>query len=823
MSESERDIHGAESDLATRTPPEGEPALEDPYAHHAFGAGDQAEPPRGRRGRRAKPAAPEPPEPSSMLHEEPTPRRVRIRKLRVLGVLLGLGILAIVSTVFGMMMAITYDLPRLEEQSGRNSVLTDRNGKPLGLLTGNQKRIFLKSEQIAPVMKQAIIAIEDRRFYTNAGIDIRGIGRALWSDVRAQQAVQGGSTITMQFVKNALAAQDERTLFNKLREAALAYQITRKWSKERILRNYLNTIYFGNGAYGIESAARTYFGSNHPGCGEDGNPMCAQVLAPEEAAMIAGMVASPSGYDPLRNKQAAARRRALVLRRMVEQGYLTRAQEQEALSRSLPTRKDIRPPLEDTEYPYFTSWVKQQVVDELGGGQEGARKAFEGGLTVQTTLDVRLQEAAQQAVDAWLPYKEGPRASLVALDNRTGEVLAMVGGDDYSARPFNLATQGQRQPGSSFKPFVLAQALSDGISPDSTWASRKMSHCVTRSKKGDCTEAFEVNNYEDAYAGVRTLRTATTYSDNAVYAQLGIKVGTRKIARLARRMGVRTPVSHNFAMTLGGLKQGVTPLDMAHAYQTFAERGRFVYSTMSPGAVDRRKLGRRVPGPAGIRAIGRKDGDKLKPIKLPDGERAVSERVDWPVLKSSVADEVTSMLSTVVTQGTATRAQIPNTFIAGKTGTTENYGDAWFVGWTDKITVAVWVGYPDGLRPMETEFNGQPVAGGTYPAAIWKSFVEKALNYKEYGTEEKQDDDEAPISPTPATPATPGTTAPETTAPQPDTSAPSGEGGGAEPPADPAPQQDAPAPDSAPQDQPAQEQPPTQQAPPSGGTAPPAQ
>jgi penicillin-binding protein 1A len=849
MSESERDIHGAERDSATRTPPEwsageaagrgarngdeaagrgrSEPAVEDPYAHHAFKA--DAPPPRGRRWRRARTAPAEllpgiPVGRPSMLREETGPRQVRIRKLRVLGVLLGLGILAIVSTVFGMMMAITYDLPQLEEQSGRNSVLTDRNGEPLGLLTGNQKRIFLRSDQIAPVMKQAIIAIEDRRFYTNAGIDIRGIGRALWQDVRAQDAVQGGSTITMQFVKNALAAQDERTLFNKLREAALAYQITRKWSKERILRNYLNTIYFGNGAYGIESAARTYFGSNHPGCGEDGNPMCAQVLAPEEAAMIAGMVASPSGYDPLHNKQAAAKRRALVLQRMVEQGYLTRAQEQEALTRSLPTRSDIRPPLEDTAYPYFTSWVKQQVVDKLGGGQEGARKAFEGGLTVQTTLDVRLQEAAQQAVDAWLPYKDGPRASLVAIDNDSGEVLAMVGGDDYGTRPFNLATQGQRQPGSSFKPFVLAQALTEGVSPESTWASRKMSHCVTRNKKGDCTEAFEVNNYEDAYAGVRTLRAATTYSDNAVYAQVGIKVGTRKVARLARRMGVRTPVSHNFAMTLGGLKEGVTPLDMAHAYETLAERGRFVYSTMSPGAVDRHKLDpKHIPGPAGIKVIGREDDGKLKPITLPSGEKAESERVDWPVLKTSVADDVTSMLSTVVTQGTATRAQIPNTFVAGKTGTTENYGDAWFVGWTDKITVAVWVGYPDELRPMETEFNGEPVAGGTYPAAIWKSFVEKALSYKEYGPDEEKDD-EAPISPTPSAPSTPGTTAPETTAPAPDTTAPSGEGGGTEPPADAAPEQDAPPADAAPPEQPPAEQtPPAQQAPPSGGTAPPAQ
>src|SRR5215207_9552809 len=818
MSESERETHPA-GDIATRTPPEGE----QPVPHQAEQPVPQqfepAVPPQQENGNGNAPVVPlaraaEPP-------DEPRPR-VRIRKLRVIGVLLGLSILAVISTIFGMMMAVTSDLPALEEPAGKNSVLTDRNGEPLGMLTGNQKRIFLKSEEIAPVMKQAIIAIEDRRFYTNAGIDLRGIGRALYQDVRAQDAVQGGSTITMQFVKIATAAEGERTLFNKLREAALAYQITRKWSKERILRNYLNAIYFGNGAYGIEAAARTYFGQNHPGCGNVGN-RCAQLLAPGEAALLAGIVSSPGGYDPRTNREAAGKRRALVLQRMVEQGYITHAEQQEELATSLPTSRDIRPPVEDTRYPYFTSWVKQQVVDKLGGGQEGARRAFEGGLTVQTSLDVRLQEAAQQAVEAWLPYEGGPRASLVAIDNRTSEVLAMVGGDDYTTRPFNLATQGQRQPGSAFKPFVLAQALGSGISPDSTWVSRKLSHCVTR-KKGKCTEAFEVNNYEDAYAGVRTLRTATTYSDNAVYAQLGIKVGTRKIARLARRMGVRTPVSSNFAMTLGGLKQGVTPLDMAHAYQTFAERGRFVYSTMSPGAVERHKLGNRVPGPAGIRMIGRPDDGKLRPIKLPNGEKAQSERVDWPVLKSSVADDVGSMLSTVVAQGTATRAQIADTFVAGKTGTTENYGDAWFVGWTDRITVAVWVGYPDELQPMETEFNGQPVAGGTYPAAIWKSFVEQALTYEEYGPEKDEDeeDGQAPISPAPVTPDTPGTTAPEAETTAPETTDPGGDGGIEPPPADQPPDDAAPPPA---QEQPPAEpqQPPAQQAPPSnsGGAAPP--
>src|SRR5215207_5721926 len=745
MSESERETHPA-GDIATRTPPEGE----QPVPHQAEQPVPQqfepAVPPQQENGNGNAPVVPlaraaEPP-------DEPRPR-VRIRKLRVIGVLLGLSILAVISTIFGMMMAVTSDLPALEEPAGKNSVLTDRNGEPLGMLTGNQKRIFLKSEEIAPVMKQAIIAIEDRRFYTNAGIDLRGIGRALYQDVRAQDAVQGGSTITMQFVKIATAAEGERTLFNKLREAALAYQITRKWSKERILRNYLNAIYFGNGAYGIEAAARTYFGDNHPGCGEPGE-RCAQVLAPGEAALLAGMVASPSGYDPLTNREAAGKRRALVLQRMVDQGYITPVQQQEALATSLPTSRDVRPPVEDTRYPYFTSWIKQQVVDKLGGGQEGARRAFEGGLTVQTSLDVRLQEAAEGAVEAWLPYEGGPRASLVAIDNRTSEVLAMVGGDDYTTRPFNLATQGQRQPGSAFKPFVLAQALGSGISPDSTWASRKMSHCVTR-KKGKCTEAIEVNNYEDAYAGVQTLRSATTFSDNAVYAQVGIKVGTRKVADLARRMGIRTPVSHNFAMTLGGLRQGVTPLDMAHAYETLAQRGRFTYGTMSPGAVERKQLGIPTPGPVGIRAI--KD-DKHDLITLPNGEKAENKPQDWPVIKQAVADHAASILSTVVTSGTATHAQIPGAFVAGKTGTTENYGDAWFVGWTKELTVAVWVGYPDELKPMETEFNGAPVAGGTYPAAIWKAFMDQARNFKDYHGEEPEEP-ETPTTATPGTAATP--------------------------------------------------------------------
>ncbi len=823
MSDPERDR--PRPDLATQTPPEG---YQEGYEHHAFGADAPVIPiERHRRLRRrgrgggggdddnsgsggddgnGNGAPPEAPEPK---------RQIRIRKLRLLGILVFLSLLAFVSTVFGMMMAVVSDLPSLEgkEPANRNSVLVDRRGEALGLLTGNQKRIFLRSEQINPVMKQAVIAIEDRRFYTNDGVDVRGIGRALWQDIRAQGAVQGGSTITQQFVKNALAAQGDRTVFNKLREAALAYQITRKWSKERILQNYLNTIYFGNGAYGVESAARTYFGTEHPGCGDDPNPPCAQQLEPAEAAMLAGIIASPTGFDPLSHRIQAKQRRDLVLRNMLEQGYIARDQYDDAIVQSLPTSTDIQPPAEDTKYPYFTSWVKQQVVDKLGGGQEGARRAFEGGLRVQTTIDSRLQDAAQASVDAWLPDRNGPRASVVAIKNDTGEVLAMVGGDDYKTAPFNLATQGQRQPGSSFKPFILAQALSSGVSPDSMWASRKMSHCVRKNKHGKCLEYFEVNNYDDAYAGTQSLRSATTYSDNSVYAQVGIKVGTKNVAHMAHRLGIRTPISHNLAMTLGGLKQGVTPLDMAHAYETFARRGRFTYGTMSPGAVPRTKLGTPAPGPVGILKIGTPDGDKIKPVELPNGEDAVNHREDWPILKTSTADTVSSILSTVVSTGTARAAAIPGVFAAGKTGTTENYGDAWFVGWTDKITVAVWVGYPNELKPMETEFRGEPVAGGTYPASIWKTFVEKALEYKEYRAEDN-DAADAAASP-PSTTAAPTTEGPSVANEPPAATAPSTGGGTDAAPAPEQPAPDQPAPDQPAPDTPAQ--PPAQQ-PSTGGT-----
>jgi penicillin-binding protein 1A len=639
------------------------------------------------------------PDPPPAAAGDPARPRTRVKKLRLLAILLPLTALAIVSTIFGMMMAVASDLPALEQlpqvAKRKNSVLTDVNGKRLATLTSNQGRIIVSGDQIGAYAKYAVIAIEDERFYENSGVDLRGIGRAFFQDVVQRRQAQGGSTIAQQFVKNALQAQAHRTVFEKLREAAMAYHLTRKWPKERILTEYLNSVYFGNGAYGIEAAARTYFGADpsHAGCGTPGKPMCASQLTPAEAALLAAIIASPSRFDPIANPGAALGRRNLVLKKMLEQQRITAPQYQDAIRE--PLSRKLTPPHVDTlpGTEYFVSWVRQSLVDHVG-----PQRAFEGDLKVRTTLDVDLQKAAQQAVNTYLSWPGGPTAAVVALDNKTGEVRAMIGGRDYEKEPFNLATQGQRQPGSSIKPFILAEALRQGIGPGAVFPSRKRFFKV----KGS-SETFVVNNFEDEYAGQSTVANALTFSDNAVFAALGIKVGTKKVARLAERMGIRTPVSSNLAMTLGGLREGVTPLDMAHAYETFAAGGKRVGGTLGTGD----------DGPVGIHEIRKRDSGKL----VEENKRTTKR-----VLSAKLAAIETQLLTGPVKFGTATRAQYGG-FAAGKTGTTENSGDAWFVGFTPRWTIAVWVGYPTGFKPMLTEFRGQAVTGGTFPAMIWHDFV----------------------------------------------------------------------------------------------------
>ena len=696
--------------------------------------------------------------------------RPRLKKLRVALVLLGLAVLALVSWVFGIMMAVAQDLPTLENReqyrNAQNSVIYDRNGTELATLTGNQQRILIDSSQISLNVKQAVVAIEDQRFYEHRGVDFIGIGRALVQDVLAQSAAQGGSTITQQFVKNALRAQDSRTVLQKLRESALAYQLEREWSKEKILTEYLNSIYFGEGAYGIESAAKTFFGYNHPGCGGEDNPCAAELTLPE-AALLAGMISSPTGYSPRTNPENATARRNQVLENMVEQGVVSEEEAQLAAQEPVPTPKQINPPEEDSVSPYFTTWLRQQIVDRYGAGE-----AFGGGLQIQSSLDLEFQEAVESAISSRLSAIE-PTGSAVVIDNSTGGVLAMVGGFDFEKEPFNLATNGQRQPGSSFKPFTLATALEEGHSTSEVFTSAPQNipfRAKIPAKDGGTKvvdDVFEVNNYDDQYLGSASLATATTYSDNSVYSQLGTQVGPANVAATANEMGIQSDLSseaeysidggpfepYNPALILGGLETGVTPLEMAYAFSTLGRSGARIGGTMDS------EPGKQL-GPVGILEVHETPEDDEDPLDTDvvedkTGSSGENEVQTEQVLDESAADTAVGVLETVVSSGTGKNAATGD-FAWGKTGTTDDNGDAWFCGGTEDITACVWVGHRDSVTPMETEFAGAPVDGGTFPALIWHDIVTAYASI--IGSDEKNDDETdsttvAPAAPTATTPA----------------------------------------------------------------------
>src|SRR5215217_2963059 len=746
----------------------------------------------------------------------PPPRKPKLKKLRLALVISGLSVLALISTVFGMLMAVASDLPSLENRAqydrAENSVLyaddfgckelgKDPDCQQIAKLTGNQNRILIGEGEISPNVKNAVIAIEDRRFYGHKGVDYAGIARAFVQDILKRRAAQGGSTITQQFVKNALDAQADRSVFQKLREAALAYHLERKWPKDKILTQYLNTVYFGNGAYGIEAAVRTYFGdgdepderagaddsgvSYTPPVAEeeqqDPNAREAIDVAPHEAALLAGMIASPTLYDPVAHPQTAMARRNTVLQRMLDMKAITQSEYQEAVRQSLPAEDDIDPPNSESQQPYFTTWMTEHLLDIYRPA-----KVFAGGLKVKTTIDPGLQQAAESAIVGRLAGV-GPDAALVAIKNKTGEVRAMVGGSDYNARPFNLATNGHRQPGSAFKPFILVRALEDGIDPNSTWASQPKK-LPFQGEKGP--ELFDVSNYDDSYLGAASLWSATATSDNSVFAELGMKVKPRRVAALAENMGIRTQLSTNPAMLLGGLKEGVTPLEMAYAYSTIANEGERVSGSLAPNET----------GPVAIQSVEQGNGSITK-------NEVRKERV-FPAKVGQVAKD---MLGLVVSSGTGKAAQVGDESIWGKTGTTENYGDAWFVGGNDDLTVAIWVGYADKLQPMEYEHAGGPVAGGTYPAEIFHDFMTSWLEMRgqrriERAAKRHEDDD----STAPALPVTPSDVpsgepaAPTETAP---TEAPREQRDPA--PKQTAPQQPAPEPEPAPTPAPAPTTPPS--------------
>ncbi|HUG65902.1 MAG TPA: PBP1A family penicillin-binding protein [Gaiellaceae bacterium] len=610
--------------------------------------------------------------------EEPRPRR-RVRKRRLAALLAVLVVAAGLSFTFGLVRAVASEVPALDpaaQSSDVDTVVYAANGRSvLAVLRGDESRVLVKTEDMAPIMRQAIVAVEDRRFYEHNGVDVRGIGRALWQDVRQQSIVEGGSTITQQFVKNAYI-RNERTIARKVREAALAWQLEQRWTKDRILTAYLNTIYFGHGAYGIQQAARAYFKKS------------ARELDLAESALLAGIPADPTRYDPAANPRNATLRRSHVLSMMLDQGKITQRQFERAARRELPVPEDIRLPGTQGPAPYFVNYVKDELIAEYGAG-----RVFGGGLKVTTTIDLELQLKARTAIEKVLRNPDGPAAALVAIDPRSGAVKAMFGGRNFRQSQFNLAAQAKRQPGSAFKPIVLATAMSEGISPVTELESKPVSIDA-----GD--RIWKVTNYDKTYLGRVSLSRAMVSSDNTVYAQLTDVVGPKAIVNTSHALGIRSRLAPYFSIGLGS--GAVSPLEMARAYATIANGGR--------------------------RIDGAESGNR--PRVVDQIARFRSSRVDAnaPIPKQ-VVDEghaklLTDILEGVVQSGTGKRAAISGRDIAGKTGTTDNYGDAWFVGYTPELVVAVWVGYPDSLEPMLTEFNGEPVAGGTLPAMIWKAFVE---------------------------------------------------------------------------------------------------
>jgi len=461
-------------------------------------------------------------------------------------VLLALGS---VSFTFGLLAAVAAKIPQLEPSAKRtqaNTYVYDSKGHSvLAILRGDQARIIVPSEDISPWLKHAIVAIEDKRFYEHRGVDLRGMGRALWADISNRGAVQGGSTITQQFVKNAFLTS-QKSVGRKLMEAALAWQLEQKWSKDKILTAYLNTVYFGNGAYGAEQASRIYF---HHG---------AKNLKPAEAALLAGIPEDPSLWDPVARPKLARARRNLVLRQLYAQQYLTTYQYESSIAYPMPDPAKVSlPSTQGVAAPYFANYVKDQLVHTLGPS-----RTFGGGLHVTTTLNMDLQRDAREAIKAVLPNSPYyPTAALVALDAHSGGVLAMVGGSNYHHSQFNLATQGERQPGSAFKPFVLATALRENVSPSSILTSKKH---VTINAGG---RLWQVNNYEGEALGPIDLGKAIAYSDNSVFSQLTALVGPGNVADTAKALGITTPLQGYFAIGLGA--EPATPLEMARAYTSF--------------------------------------------------------------------------------------------------------------------------------------------------------------------------------------------------------------------------------------------------------------
>lgn len=535
-------------------------------------------------------------------------------------------------------------------------------------------RLFLENretitlEQMSPFLLKATVAVEDERFYTHNGVDPIGIARSAVSILRGTR--QGGSTLTQQYIRNTILRDEARdmTLKRKVREGYLAMKLEDKYSKDEILGMYLNTVYYGEGAYGAEAASQTFFAKH------------ASELTIAEAALLAGLPQRPSGLSPYKFPEDSLKRRDQVLRRMIANDYITQAELDTALAEPINPKRASEPEGGIYQAHYFVAQVKKDLAQQFPKSV-----VFGGGLKVITTLDTRMQKDAEVAVASKIG-EAGPEGALVAVDPKTGEVKAVVGGRDYNKNKFNMATQAHRQAGSAFKTFTLAAAINDGMSPSVMVDSSSPAIIPVK-------PPWTVSNSEGKGRGMITLAAGTYSSVNTVFARVVYALGPDKVVSMAKLLGIKTKLKPLASITLGA--QNVTPLEMASAYATLANDG--VYNE-----------------PTFIKSITGRDGKPVYEHK-PNPKR---------VIDSEVAYATTKILQGVVSGGTATRARLGARPVAGKTGTSQLNRDVWFVGYTPQLSTAVWVGYPQEKTII---INGSRAFGGTVCAPIFQQFMTKAL------------------------------------------------------------------------------------------------
>jgi penicillin-binding protein 1A len=588
-------------------------------------------------------------------------------------------------------------LPKLEEAAAnaqplkQTSVVYAADKKLITRLHAEIDRVVVPLQNIPRIVQDAVVAIEDERFWAHRGIDVRAILRAAYVNAKSGRISEGGSTITQQYVKQTFVG-DEQTIERKLKEAALAWQLEEKLSKDQILELYLNTVYFGKGAYGIQAAAKRFFA------------VSVSKLGLREAALLAGLIQNPYRYDPVGKPEDARARREIVLDKMLELGMISSQEFAQASEAKLGIK--FRERLQAYPAPYFIDYLKRRLLRDrhLGKTRRARYNAvFAGGLRVFSTVDLKMQRAAERAIRTHLPYVSDPYVSLVAIDPRNGYVKTMVGGRDFFApkkedryAKVNLATGDGgtgRQAGSAFKTFTLAAAVEKGISLRSTFNGPgrvliKDPRCMGP------TGLWQPGNYSDSGAGTMDLVGATASSVNTIYAQLVVKVGPERVVDIARRLGIQSPMEAVCSITLG--VEEVTPLDMVHAYATLASGG--VRMPLTP-----------------VRLIRTTAGEIVYRHKA-KGKRVMDANDAWQVVHA---------LRSVVCCGTGTAANFgPPIF--GKTGTTDDHTDAWFCGGTVVLVTCVHVGYPQAKIPMEG-LHGINVTGGSYPARIWHDFMAAAL------------------------------------------------------------------------------------------------